>query len=134
MLYLLVVMPHAWNNQPVSNFLGLPKNDANSLLLDLCVAALPIVGVIAGYLAILRRKQRQARKNFLDEFEGSELVRARYNPNILYKVLSRTPEGGIEKMQVVWSIKGRCRGGTIYEDVDEAGVSDFDADRFLNGE
>lgn len=133
LLYLLVVVPYAWNNQPVSRFFGLPKNDATAVLIDLCIAALPILAVIAGYLMLLGRQRRAARGVFLAEFEAADLVRARHNPNIVYAVLERGPDGGVERMQAVWSMEGRCRDGAVYENVDAAGVSPFDKEIFLDG-
>lgn len=133
LLYLAVAVPYFWNNQPISGLIGLAKNDASSLLLDLCVAALPVVGLLAVYGIFLKKKKTLIRKDFIAGFEDSDLVRARINPDIIYQILSRRSDESIDKMQVVWAPDGRCTNGTIYEDVDEAGVLHFDADRFLNG-
>lgn len=131
LLYLGVALHVAWNIQPISGLLGLPRNQAASLLLDLCIVMLPLVGAIAKYLIWLNKKEQLVRKKFIAEFEGSELVLAATNHNLVYSVLTRGPEKGIDKMQVVWTPDGRCANGAIYENVDEISVQKFDAIRFL---
>lgn len=131
LLYLGVALHVAWNIQPISGLLELPRNQAASLLLDLFIVMLPLVGAVAKYLSWLTKKEQLVRKEFITEFEGSELVLAATNHNLVYSVLTRGPEKGIDKMQVVWTPDGRCANGAIYENVDEISVQKFDAIRFL---
>lgn len=131
LLYLGIALHVAWNIQPISRLLGLPRNQVVSLLLDLCIVMLPLVGAIAKYIIWLNKKEKLVRKEFITEFEGSELVQAATNHNLIYNVLSRGPDESIDKMQVVWTPDGRYANGAIYENVDEIGVLKFDAIRFL---
>lgn len=121
----------AWNIRPTSRLLGLPEKQAGSLLLDLCIVMLPLVGVIATYLIRLIKKEKLVRKEFIAEFGGDELVQASTNHNLIYNVLTRGPDASIDRMQVVWTPNGRCVNGKIYENVANSGIRKFDAIRFL---
>jgi len=59
------------------------------------------------------------------------LVASKFNPNLIYVVLERGAEGAILKAQAVWTSDGRSTDGTIYENVDAANVTVFDAGRFV---
>ena len=133
LLYLGVALPAALISQPIARLFGLPRGDAGSLLLDLCIAALPIVAAIAVYLSLLKKKQRLQRKALVDEYNASELVQARTNRNLIYRILDQRADNSVSKIQVVWTPDGRCERGTIYDDVDVGAVSTFDAALFLSG-
>lgn len=133
LLYLLVVFKVALSARPISRLMGLPANFAEAILLDICVLVLPLVAAIFAYLHWRTAQQRLVREAFMREFEARDLVASAFNRNLIYVVLERGPEGTILKAQAVWTADGRCSEPKIYEDIDAASVTAFDAKQFAEG-
>jgi hypothetical protein len=131
LLYLAVVFKIATSMRPISGLLGLPTNHLYAIGADIGVFSAPLIAAIFVYVSSLTRRQRHAREAFVRAFEARDLVASKFNPNLIYVVLERGAEGAILKAQAVWTSDGRSTDGTIYENVDAANVTVFDAGRFV---
>ena len=92
---------------------------------------LPLVGLIATYVFWLNKKAKLLRREFVSDFEESELVHATHNRNLVYQVLMRRADSSVYEMRVVWTPEGRRENGKVYSDVDEDSIREFDANSFL---
>ncbi len=117
---------------PAVRVFGLNEGYAETLLLDLIIVAAPLCVVLAGYLMRLKQHQRKERQVFVAAFDADDLVRSRYNRNLVYRVIERDDDGAIRQMQVVWTPQGRCQAGKVYEGVDALAVIPFVQDDFLS--
>ncbi len=118
--------------RPMSYLFPATTDPALAVLLDLCAAALPLIGVIIWYVRRLNARRQSARAAFVGDYEGQDLVQALHNPNLVYLVLRRDEAERIHKMQIIWNVDDRYADGAIYTDVVPRSVVPFEADRFLN--
>lgn len=131
LIYLGIALHVALNIQPLSRYLPNIFGQIESLVLYLILTVLPLVALMACYVRRLTRKAKLARGEFVIEFDGRDLVQSAYNRNLIYLVLTRKADLGIQKMRVVWTADGRCEHGGEYGEVGENSVVKFDADNFV---
>ena len=130
--YLTLAIYLMFTYHPVSRFFAVPPNSVNALFPDLIFVMTPLFSLIGWYLLRFNKIQKKLRRDFVADFDGSELIQSKLNRNLVYHVLEREDRGNQVKVQVVWTPDGRKRDGKIYEIVAEMNLTKFDTVRFLN--
>ena len=107
-----------------SDLLGLIPSSAEALLVDMFVAALPMIGVIAAYMRFLARKRQQRRVAFVASMAGETLVHVPSYPALIYRMQD-------EQMQIVWNGDGPVAQGQHYPVPSGITLRPFNSDHFI---
>ena len=105
-----------------SRLLGLPQSSAEAVLVDLCVASLPVIVVIAVYLRQIKQARTRLRTVFLAAHEGQLLVQLPAFPSLVY-------QQSADRLVLVWNADGPVSGGPAYP-LPETPLRPLDRDRF----
>ena len=117
---------------PIGRALGSPDGYAETFLIDMgLLILLPMSLAIWLHLRHKNASAMMLRRVFLDRMQAEELVVARHNQQLVYKVVSKDAGHGQIEVIAVWNADGAVAAGQTY--VAEAGsFAEFDATTFLN--
>lgn len=107
-----------------SQLLGLTPSSAEAMLVDLIIAAMPMIGIIAVYMRYLAGKRRQRRVAFIAAMAGETLVHMPTYPALVYRMHG-------EQMQIVWNGDGSVPSGESYPVPSDITLRAFDSDHFI---
>jgi hypothetical protein len=107
-----------------SKLLLLTPNSSEAVLVDLIVAALPMIGIITVYIRFLTRNRHQRRVAFVAVMAGETLVHVPTYPALIYRMQD-------EQMQIVWNGDGPVVQGQYYPVPSDVTLRPFNTDHFI---
>lgn len=124
LIYLALVIAFVRVTKGASRLFGLAPTIAEAILVDLLVAALPLVVVIAVYLRVLSNRRRLQRRAFIAAHDPHNLVSLPYYPALIYL------REGVQ-LRIVWNADGQVEGGALYPLPQDIALKPFDAAHFI---